>query len=89
LPDRHPVARTVLESGCDVSKQVVDDARTAYQSWKEATQGSYVERVLADAIVRDIVPALIHAAERKHIPLGFEQFEGVDLETATEVAEDD
>ena len=55
-----------------MSKQVLDDARAAYQAWKEAPQGSYVERALADSIVRDIVPALIHAAEKSPVPLGFD-----------------
>lgn len=55
-----------------MSKQVIEDARAAYQAWKETQPGSYVERALADAIVRDIVPALIHAAERKPVPLGFD-----------------
>jgi hypothetical protein len=54
-----------------MSKQVLDDARSAYMAWKETAQGSYLERTLADAIVRDIVPALIAAAERKPLPLGF------------------
>lgn len=72
-----------------MSKQVIDDARSAYAAWKESQQGSYVERVLADAIVRDILPALIHAAERRPLPIGFEQTEDIDLETDTERAEED
>lgn len=76
------------ESGDPMSKQVIDDARSAYSAWKESQAGSYVERVLADAIVRDILPALIHAAERRHIPMGFEQ-QDIDLETNTEVAKPD
>lgn len=60
------------ESGDPMSKQVIDDARSAYSAWKESQAGSYVERVLADAIVRDILPALIHAAEHRPKPIGFE-----------------
>lgn len=56
-----------------MSKQVLEDARSAYQAWRESSQGSYVERALADAIVRDIVPALIHVAEQKPMPIGFDQ----------------
>lgn len=70
-----------------MSKQVIDDARAAYSAWKESQQGSYVERVLADAIVRDILPALIHAAERKPIPIGFEY--DTESTAVTEIAEDD
>lgn len=69
-----------------MSKQVIDDARSAYSAWKESQQGSYVERVLADAIVRDILPALIHAAEHRPKPIGFEQTEDIDLSTDTERA---
>jgi len=69
----------------DVSKKVIDDARAAYTAWKESSSGSYVERVLADSIVRDILPALIHVAERGPAPLGFETT-SVDLETDTDIA---
>lgn len=58
-----------------MSKQVLDDARAAYAAWKDTQQGSYVERVLADAIVREIVPALIHVAERGPVPTGFHSIE--------------
>lgn len=51
----------------------VRDAKEAFQAWKEAPVGSYVERALADAIVRDIVPALIHTAEYPPKPLGFSE----------------
>ena len=59
---------------------IVDDAQAAYNAWKETQQGSYVERILADAIVRDIVPALIHAATRRPLPIGY----GTDLDLATD-----
>lgn len=49
----------------------IRDAKEAFSAWKEAPVGSYVERALADAIVRDIVPALIHTAEFPPKPLGF------------------
>lgn len=68
-----------------MSKQIVDDARAAFAAWREAPSGSYVERILADGIVADIVPALIHAAERKPQPLGFDLGK-VDLESDTEIA---
>lgn len=54
-----------------MSKQVIEDARSAHKAWREAAPGSYVERALADAIARDILPALIHASERSPQPLGF------------------
>ena len=49
----------------------IRDAKDAYEAWKESPRGSYVERVLADSIVRDIVPALIHVAEFPPKPMGF------------------
>lgn len=52
---------------------VIDDATKAYDAWKEAPRGSYVERILADAICRDILPALIHTASNPPAPLGFTQ----------------
>jgi hypothetical protein len=69
-----------------VSKRVIDDARAAFAAWREAPSGSYVERVLADGIVNDIVPALIHAAERKPMPIGFDTRDSVDLDTESELA---
>lgn len=54
-----------------MSKHVLEDARAAFKAWREAPSGSYVERALADAIVNDIVPALIHVAEASPQPLGF------------------
>lgn len=69
-----------------MSKQVIKDARDAFNAWKEAPTGSYVERAMEAAIVRDIVPALIHAAERKPQVIGFEQeAETTSLSTDTEV----
>lgn len=50
---------------------VINDAKNAFEAWKESPRGSYVERTLADAIVRDIVPALIHTAEYPPKPMGF------------------
>jgi hypothetical protein len=38
---------------------VIDDAQSAYDSWREAPPGSYIERALADSIVRDLVPAML------------------------------
>lgn len=66
-----------------MSKQVLDDARAAYAAWKDTQQGSYVERVLADAIVREILPALIHVASRGPVPTGFH---GVEVEAAEEIS---
>lgn len=70
-----------------MSKQVVEDAQDAYNAWKEAPQGSYVERILADSICRDILPALIHVAQRKPMPLGYSTEQT--LESDTEIAADD
>ncbi|GAA5198568.1 hypothetical protein GCM10025773_11840 [Microbacterium jejuense] len=50
---------------------LADDAESAYNAWRETNSGSYLERTLADAIVRDLVPALIHALRRRPVPLGF------------------
>jgi hypothetical protein len=69
-----------------MSKQVLEDARAAFAAWREAPSGSYVERVLADGIVADIVPALIHAAERRPIPIGFDTGDNVELGSDTEIA---
>jgi hypothetical protein len=70
-----------------MSKSVIDDAQAAYNAWREAQQGSYLERVLADSIVRDIVPALIHAAERKPMPIGY----GTDMDLTADagIADDE
>lgn len=56
-----------------MSSDVIRDAKDAFDAWKESPRGSYVERTLADAIVRDIVPALIHVAEYPPRPLGFNE----------------
>lgn len=68
----------------------LEDARQAYKAWQEAPQGSYVERTMADSIVRDIVPALIHVAERKAQPIGFQGDAEVSaIATETEIDHDD
>lgn len=67
---------------------VVDDAAAAYSAWKETPSGSYLERTLADSIVRDLVPALIHAASRRPMPIGFGG-DIAELGTDTELAVDD
>lgn len=50
---------------------VLHDAKDAYESWKDAPRGSYLERTMADAIVRDLVPSLIHLVEYPPRPTGF------------------
>ena len=70
-----------------MGKDVLEDAKAAYNAWREAQPGSYIESVLADAIVRDVVPALIYLAERKPQPFGYTA--GVELETHTQLAEQD
>ena len=72
--------------GADVSKQVIEDAQDAYNAWREAQQGSYVARVLADSICRDILPALIVVAQRKPQPLGYSG--ELSLDSDTELDED-
>lgn len=67
-----------------MSRSTLDDARAAYSAWKETQQGSYLERVIADGIVRDLVPALIHMAERQPLSTGFTHIE---IEAAEEVAD--
>jgi hypothetical protein len=49
----------------------IRDAKDAYEAWKESPRGSYLERTIADAIVRDLVPSLIHVAEFPPKPAGF------------------
>jgi len=71
-----------------MSKNALEDAKAAYKAWREAQPGSYIESILADAIVRDVVPALIHIAERKPQPFGYAPA-GVELESQTEIAATD
>jgi hypothetical protein len=70
-----------------VSKQVLEDARAAYQAWKEAPVGSYIEKVVADAILRDIVPSLILLVERGPQPFGFSEV--VDVSGEHSIARDE
>lgn len=50
---------------------VIADAKEAFENWKDAPTGSYIERVLAQCIVRDIVPSLLHLAENGKPKTGF------------------
>ena len=70
-----------------MSKQVLDDAKSAYAAWKDAPSGSYLEGVLADGIARDILPALISVAERRPQPIGLSDVN--ELATDTDFVIDD
>lgn len=36
-----------------MSKKLIEDSETAFEAWKDAPRGSYIERTMADAIVAD------------------------------------
>lgn len=68
-----------------MTKQIIEDAKQAYGAWKESQPGSYVERALADSIVQDLVPAMIHAMEASPRPIGFaKNLETLELESENE-----
>lgn len=68
-----------------MAKNIIEDAKAAYNAWRESPPGSYVESALSEAIVRDIVPALIHLAEQEKQQFGYVM--GVELESTTEIVE--
>jgi hypothetical protein len=56
-----------------VSKKLIEDSETAFEAWKDAPRGSYVERAMADAIVADLFPAVLHALKAKKSTTGFDK----------------
>lgn len=68
---------------------LLDDATSAYNAYREATPGSYLETALANDICRDIVPALISRLQRPIQPLGFTNEKTTELESDTERGDDE
>lgn len=58
-----------------MSKKLIEDSETALEAWRDAPRGSYVERAMADAIVADLFPTLVHALKTKKTPTGFDKDE--------------
>lgn len=58
-----------------MSKKLIEDSETAFEAWKEAPRGSYIERTMADAIVADLFPTVLHALKAKKTPTGFDKDE--------------
>lgn len=58
-----------------MSKKLIEDSETAFEAWKEAPRGSYVERAMADAIVADLFPTVLHALKAKKNTTGFDKDE--------------
>lgn len=56
-----------------MSKKLIEDADQAFEAWKDAPQGSYLERTLADSIVKDLFPSLLNALKNKQDKTGFEK----------------
>lgn len=56
-----------------MSKKLIEDSETAFEAWKDAPRGSYVERAMADAIVADLFPTLVHALKAKKSSTGFDK----------------
>ena len=56
-----------------MSKKLIEDSETAFEAWKEAPRGSYIERTMADAIVADLFPTVLHALKAKKNTTGFDK----------------
>lgn len=56
-----------------MSKKLIEDSDQAFEAWREAPKGSYVERAMADAIVADLFPTLVHALKAKKTSTGFDK----------------
>lgn len=54
-----------------MSKKLIEDAEEIYSQWREAPSGSYLESTLADTMVTDLFPSLLHVAKRKVQKMGF------------------
>lgn len=58
-----------------MSKKLIEDGDQAYEAWKDAPRGSYLERALADSIVADLFPSILNALKNKQSKTGFEKDE--------------
>lgn len=58
-----------------MSKKLIEDAEEAFEAWREAPGGSYLEETLARSITRDLFPSLIHALKTKQSKTGFDKDE--------------
>ena len=58
-----------------MSKKLIEDSEAAFEAWKEAPRGSYIERTMADAIVADLFPTVLHALKAKKNTTGFDKGE--------------
>lgn len=58
-----------------MSKKLIEDSEAAFEAWKDAPKNSYVERALADSIVSDLFPTMIHALKAKKNTTGFDKDE--------------
>lgn len=56
-----------------LSKQLIEDSEAAFEAWREAPNGSYLEGTLAQAITRDLFPSLIQSLKGKQVKSGFEK----------------
>lgn len=56
-----------------MSKKLIEDAEMAFDAWKGAPNGSYLEGTLAQAIARDLFPAMIEALRSKQDKAGFKE----------------
>lgn len=68
---------------------LIDDATSAMRAYGEAPQGSYMETTLANAICRDIVPALLYRLQNPAKPMGFSNEIVLELENDTEIPDKD
>ena len=52
---------------------LLEDSEEAFEAWKSAPTGSYLESTLAQAIARDLFPSMIRELKSKQNPAGFEK----------------
>lgn len=58
-----------------MSKKLIEDSDQAFEAWRDAPQGSYLERTLADSIVKDLFPSVLNALKNKQSKTGFDKDE--------------
>lgn len=58
-----------------MSKKLIEDSDQAFEAWRDAPQGSYPERTLADSIVKDLFPSVLNALKNKQSKTGFDKDE--------------
>lgn len=54
-----------------MTKRLIEDSEQVYQAWKDAPRGSYLESSLAETIVNDLFPSLLHQVRLGNPPTGF------------------